>query len=79
MTPGDLGFAYQRGRDGEVTISRQGRVATTLRGRAAQDFLADVEGAPADAQQQAMARVTGNYKRGNERKAAEHPRNRGRG
>lgn len=79
MTPGDLGFAYQRGRDGEVAISRQGRVVTTLRGRAAQDFLADVEGTPADAQQQAMARVTGNYKRGNERKAAEHPRNRGRG
>jgi hypothetical protein len=26
--------------------------------------------------QQVMARLTGNYKRGNERKAAEHPRNR---
>jgi hypothetical protein len=79
MTPDGLGFSYERGRDGEVAILRQGRVVTTLRGRAAQDLLADVEGAPADAQQQAMARVTGNYKRGNERTAAEHPRNRGRG
>jgi len=79
MTAPALGFTYKRSGDGEVAISRQGRVVTTLRGRAAQVFLAEVEGAPMDAQQQAMARATGNYKRGNERTAAEHPRNRGRG
>ena len=79
MTAGGLGFSFQIGRDGEVAIYRQGRVVTTLRGRAALSFLADVDGAPEDAQQQAMARVTGNYKRGNERTAAEHPRNRRRG
>lgn len=32
--------------------------------------------AAADDEQQLMARVTGNYKRGNERVAREHPRNR---
>lgn len=73
-----LGFSYRIGRDGEVSICRAGRVVTTLRGRAALAFLADADGAPEDAQQQAMARVTGNYKRGNERTAVEHPRNRGR-
>lgn len=78
-TEAGLGFSYRIGRDGEIAIYRAGRVVTTLRGRAALLFLADVEGAPGDAQQQAMARVTGNYKRGNERTAAAHPRNRGRG
>jgi hypothetical protein len=72
----DLRFSYRIGRDGEVVILRQNRVVTTLRSRAAQAFLADVAGATSEVQQQAMARVTGNYKRGNERTAAAHPRNR---
>ena len=47
-----------------VEIRHHGRYATTLRGPAALKFLSDVErGDP----QQVMARVTGNYKRGNER------------
>jgi hypothetical protein len=46
-----------------------------LRGPRAQEFLAEVEGAD---EQQVMARWTGNYKRGNERAARDHPRNRGR-
>lgn len=49
-----------------------GRRATVLRGRRAQDFLEDVESSDA---QELMARVTGNYRRGNEREAREHPRN----
>jgi hypothetical protein len=53
-----------------------GRLATTLRGAAAQAFLADL-GAGADPQQ-LMARLTGQYKHGNERVARQHPRNRGR-
>ncbi len=55
--------------------STAGRHATTLRGVAAADFLDDVErGDP----QELMARLTGNYKRGNEREARNHPRHRGR-
>jgi hypothetical protein len=47
--------------------------AAVLRGRQAQDFREDVEsGDP----QELMARVTGNYRRGNERQAREHQRNR---
>jgi hypothetical protein len=37
-----------------------------LRGRQAERFLAEVEGAGPDAIQQRLARLTGNYKRGNE-------------
>lgn len=70
MTPAggadDLGFTYRATRAGEVHIHREGVLVTTLRGPAARRFLAQVEGASAAAQQQRMARVTGNYKRGNE-------------
>lgn len=62
-------------RGGEVVIAHHGRPVTTLRGPAAAKFLAEV----GDADEQAlMARVTGNYKRGNERTARNHPRNRSR-
>jgi hypothetical protein len=74
---GGLGFSYQETKGGTVFIRRLGRVVTRLRHSAARDFLAEVEGAsPADAQE-TMARTTGNYKRGNERRAAEHPRRQG--
>ena len=69
------GFAY-RDEHGTVTITHHSRPAGTLRGAAAAKFLAAV--ARGDDQQLLMARVTGNYKHGNERRAREHPRNRGR-
>ena len=71
----DLGFTYQVRKSGEIEIRHRGRVAATLRGRAAADFLAEAESSYAAAQG-AMARLTGNYKRGNERTARQHPRNR---
>ena len=50
-----------------------------MRGPRAQEFISEVEGAPdVLSAQQVMARWTGNYKRGNERTARAHPRNRGR-
>jgi hypothetical protein len=73
--PSFLGFTYRVRKDGAVEILH-GQPATTLRGRSAQDFLAEApDSASADAQQ-LMARITGNFKRGNERLAAGHPRNR---
>lgn len=69
------GFEYDVMGSGEVRIRHHGRVATILRARAAADFLEDVlTGDP----QELMARVTGNYRHGNERTARQHPRNRGR-
>ena len=73
---GDLGFTFRATKNDEVFVHHRGKLATTLRGEAAADFLADMDGADDDAQQQIMARVTGNYRRGNERLAKNHPRNR---
>jgi hypothetical protein len=70
------GFAWRELPDGSVRITHHGRPATTLRGRRAADFLDDVE--QGVDLQQLLARITGNYRRGNERAARQHPRNRGR-
>lgn len=58
------GFAFVERKNGEVVISHRGRPAAVLRGAAAARFLSDIE---ARDPQEVMARVTGNYKRGNER------------
>lgn len=73
---GDLGFTFVVKKDGSVLIHHRGRLAATLRGQAAAEFVGDVDGADLDSQQQWMARLTGQYKHGNERTAADHPRNR---
>lgn len=73
--PGDLGFTWRSRQGGVVEVLHRGRLATTLRGTAAAEFLDDVAGDFA-AGQQLMARITGHYKHGNERLAAQHPRNR---
>lgn len=67
------GFAYTV--EGQsVVITHHGRRATVLRGAKAEQFLADVGADPQDV----MARATGNYRRGNEREARRHERNRDR-
>ncbi|TDC84413.1 hypothetical protein E1193_05580 [Micromonospora sp. KC606] len=67
------GFAYVERADGSVVITHHGRAAGTLRGGRATEFLVEVGEDP----QLVMARWTGNYRRGNERTARQHPRNRG--
>lgn len=57
-----------------MAIFDHGRKATVLRAERARQFLDEVaSGDP----QQLMARLTGNYKRSNERAGKRHPRNRG--
>jgi hypothetical protein len=73
---GDLGFTWQRMKNGEVRVLHHGRLASTLRGHDAAEFLSEAESSDNAAMQQSMARLTGNYKHGNERLAASHPRNR---
>jgi len=59
------GFTYVERSNGEVVISHNGRVSAVLRGRKAAKFLVRItETDP----QELMARLTGNYKRGNERR-----------
>ncbi|WP_406071989.1 hypothetical protein [Micromonospora sp. NBC_01638] len=66
------GFQHVERADGTVVITHHGRVAGTLRGARAAEFLAEVDDDP----QLVMARWTGNYRHGNERTAKQHPRNR---
>jgi hypothetical protein len=60
-------FAWTR-RGDELLITHRGRRAALLRGDAASRFLERVARLDAGGAQQLMARVTGNFKRGNERR-----------
>ena len=75
----DMGFDFEPRQNGEVAIFHRHRLAAILRGQAAQQFVARANSVSDAALQQIMARLTGNYKRGNEHTAADHPRNRPRG
>jgi hypothetical protein len=72
---GDLGFTWRQRKNGDIDILHKGRLASTLRGNEAADFLAEASGSETIDLQPLMARITGNYKHGNERMAGEHPRN----
>jgi hypothetical protein len=64
-----VSFTWQATKDGRVRISWRGRVVTTLAGSRAARFLREVESASGeDEAHLLMARVTGNFKRGNERR-----------
>ena len=71
----DLQFTY-REKNAEYEIFHRGKKATHLRGDKAREFAGDLQALSFAEQQQLMARLTGNYKRGNERTAKNHPRNR---
>ena len=64
---GDEPFSYLTRADGTVVIHYRQAPVTLLRGKAAARFTTRMAGADAAAAQQAMARATGNFKRGNER------------
>ena len=66
------GFEFVENGNGDITVRHHGVVAARLRGDRAAQFLTEV--AAADPQL-VMAKVTGNYRRGNERDARQHPRN----
>ena len=72
---GDLGFVHRVIKNGNVSINHKGKLATTLRGSKAITFIEKMNASSFSEQQQLMARVTGNYKRGNERLSKKHPRN----
>lgn len=62
-------FSYRATKSGAVLISWQGKQITTLNGRQAERFLAEIAGVDDRASQLVMAKATGNFKRGNERQA----------
>jgi len=60
-------FAFQASASGKVFITRHGSQVMILKGDDAQAFLKKVSNLDAAAQQMVMAKVTGSFKRGNER------------
>ena len=73
MTNTPDGFTYRVRKNGDIELHHHGRPAGVLRGPSATRFLTDVEHQDP---QELMARLTGNYRHGNERTAKNHPRNR---
>jgi len=71
----DLGFIYRKLKSGDVFIHHRGILAATLRGKKAVTFITTMDTAGFAEQQQVMARITGNYKRGNERRSVQHVKN----
>jgi TPP-dependent pyruvate/acetoin dehydrogenase alpha subunit len=63
------GFEYSVRKNGDVVITHHRRQAAVLRGAKADRFLDQVEMRDP---QELMARLTGNDKRGNERRSREH-------
>ena len=61
-------FDFRTNKAGNVFISWEGKQVKILQGKAAQKFLAKVDGLDDLAAQLVMAKETGNFKRGNERK-----------
>lgn len=65
-------FSYQVSKDERVFIAWRGRRVATLRGLSAARFRQQIAGHDRAGAQLLMARVTGNFKRGNERLAKQH-------
>ena len=71
-------FAYVIRKDGSVAISHEGRSAMVVSGDAAARLTRKLLGANPHEVQLALAKITGNFKRGNERTAMSHGRTRAR-
>lgn len=61
-------FAYQAMKDGRIFITWHGKHVKTLAGKDAAKFLERIDGLTGVDAQLVMAKVTGNFKRGNERR-----------
>ena len=61
-------FRFQIAKDRTVFIFWRGRRVMTVTGRDAERLLARLEGLDPDAEQMVLAKLTGNFKRGNERR-----------
>ena len=64
----DEPFSFLGRADGSIVIRYHAAPVTLLRGKAADRFRTRIDGADSEAAQQLMARVTGNFKRGTERR-----------
>jgi hypothetical protein len=68
MGLGDDPFTWRATKDGKVLIDRGGRLVSVVAGARADRLRAKLESSPETVQLE-LARITGNYRRGNERRA----------
>ena len=68
MGPEPGTFDHTVTKDGRIRISHEGRVVTTVAGQQASRLSERLKGASEAEAQQLLARATGNFKRGNERR-----------
>ena len=61
-------FAYRTTKDGKVFIHWHGRQIMILKGDPAEKFIAAIEQADSQQTQLLMARITGHFKHGNEKR-----------
>jgi len=66
----DEPFSWYEGGGGKIFISWRGRQVMILKGQKAASFLQRLTGLDVAGQQLAMAKITGNFKRGNERRGS---------
>jgi hypothetical protein len=64
-------FSYFATKDGKVFIHWHAKPVKTLSGQAAQSFLGKIAGLNPLEAQLVMAKLTGNFKRGNEKRGAD--------
>lgn len=62
-------FSYRTYKNGNVSISFNNQEVKILKGKIAERFLSQIESKSEFEEQLAMAKITGNFKRGNEREA----------
>ena len=62
------GFEWYERANGDVAISHHGHEVTIVRGRTAERLTSRLAAATDDETQHLLARATGNYRRGNERR-----------
>lgn len=70
----DEPFAYVPSKEGRVFLYYQGKLVRTLNGDKANRFLAEIEDAGDTEVQLLMAKITGNFKRENEKQSAKRSR-----
>ena len=63
----DHPFTLREGKDGRIHISWRGRPVAILNGAQAASFRKRIDGLDEPRRQLAMAKITGNFKRGNEK------------
>ena len=65
-------FSYQKSKDDKVFIYWYNQQVMILKNKMAQKFIKQIEGLDDSEKQLVMAKITGNFKRGNERNKGNH-------